>query len=494
MMEPKIPSHSISSEQHVLGCLLCGASVEEVAKVISSKDFYSRQHRIIFDAIKSVHQKGHVVELGMVDSELEFNETIEDAGGYIYIAELDKNTSSTANCMAYADTVRRHSVKRALVDVARQIQEEQDTDKAVKLIQQHVDLTKDSLSDNSGLSDIMQGDEGFDFEVSWLIKNYLPEKSLGMVYGPGGSYKSFHALDWAGCIATGKAWAGNKSKKGAVLYIAGEGQSGVGKRIKAWNIVNRETSDNLFRTKGAVNMTSKEAVEQVVSYCRLIKATHGVDVELIVLDTVNRCFGDGDENSTQDMTKFVAGCDLLMSEANVGIVCVHHSGKDVSKGARGSSVLRNAMDYEYSIARTPTLGYTLKCTKAKEFEEPNAQDYALRKVDIGVKNEDGEAKTSLARVGNGRDSTNIEVDEGVQKLIDWMQDNRCDMENGLNHKFVKDEIKSWFKDSPTEEAKRKAAERLLKKATDHGYISFRQSFYYLLETTGDNAEWGAEGF
>ena len=78
-------------------------------------------------------------------------------------------------------------------------------------------------------------------------------------------------LDWAGCIATGKAWAGNKSKKGGVLYIAGEGQSGVGKRIKAWNIVNRETSDNLFRTKGAVNMTSKEAVEQVVSYCRLIK-------------------------------------------------------------------------------------------------------------------------------------------------------------------------------------------------------------------------------
>ena len=434
------------------------------------------------------------VDLVLLGDLLEDNDLLDEAGGFGYISRISHDTASTANYLAYAGVVKKHSVKRALVDVAIQIQEAQDPDEAVRLMQKHLELTKQSVDVKSGLSNIMQGDEGYDFEVSWLIKNYLPEKSLGMIYGPGGSYKSFHALDWAGCIATGKSWAGNKAKKGGVLYIAGEGQSGVGKRIKAWNIVNRETSDNLFRTKGAVNMTSKKAVEQVVSYCRLIKATHGVDVELIVLDTVNRCFGDGDENSTQDMTKFVAGCDLLMEETNAGIVCVHHSGKDVTKGARGSSVLRNAMDYEYSIARTPTLGYTLKCTKAKEFEEPNAQDFALRKVDIGVKNEDGEPKTSLARVGNGRDSTNIEVDEGVQKLIDWMQDNRCDMDNGLNHKFVKDEIKSWFKDSPTDEAKRKAAERLLKKATDHGYISFRQSFYYLLETTGDNAEWGAEEF
>ena len=215
---------------------------------------------------------------------------------------------------------------------------------------------------------------------------------------------------------------------------------------------------------------------------------------MIVLDTVNRCFGDGDENSTQDMTKFVAGCDLLMEETNAGIVCVHHSGKDVSKGARGSSVLRNAMDYEYSIARNANTWLHTEMHQAKEFEEPNAQDFALRKVDIGVKNEDGEAKTSLARVGNGRDSTNIEVDEGCAKAYRLDAGYRCDMDNGLNHKFVKDEIKSWFKDSPTDEAKRKAAERLLKKATDHGYISFRQSFYYLLETTGDNAEWGAEGF
>lgn len=494
MIEAKIPSNSISAEQSVIGCLMCGASIEETIKVIISKDFYSRQHRLIFDAIRTVSDEGQPVDMVTVSEQLESEGIFEDAGGFGYLAEITKNTPSTANYIAYAQIIKKHSTKRALVEVAQKIQDEQDTEEAVKLMQKHIDLTKESISTQDGLTNVMRGDEGYDFEVEWLIKDYLPEQALGMVFAPGGSYKSFHAIDWAACIANGKQWAGNKAKKGAVMYVAGEGQSGIGKRIKAWNIVNRCDSKDLFRSKGAVNVTSKDAVDNLIGECRLIHATHGCRVELIVLDTVNRCFGEGDENSTQDMTNFVAGCDRIMEELNVGILCIHHSGKDVSKGARGSSVLRNAMDYEYSMARTPTLGYTLKCTKAKEFEEPNAQDYALRKVDIGVLNEDGEQKTSLARVGNGRDSTNIEVDAGVQKLIDFMQENRCDMDNGLNYKFLKEEVMNWFTDRPTEEAKRKAAERLIKKALDHNYIVFRQQFYYLIETTGDNAEWGAGDF
>ena len=44
-MEPKIPSHSISAEENVLGCLLLGASLEETEKVITVKDFFSMQSK-----------------------------------------------------------------------------------------------------------------------------------------------------------------------------------------------------------------------------------------------------------------------------------------------------------------------------------------------------------------------------------------------------------------------------------------------------------------
>ena len=37
----------------------------------------------------------------------------------------------------------------------------------------------------------------------------------------------------------------------------------------------------------------------------------GAKPGLIVLDTLARCFGGGDENSTQDMSRFVSACDAI---------------------------------------------------------------------------------------------------------------------------------------------------------------------------------------
>ncbi len=493
-MEAILPAHSIEAEQGVIGALMLGASAEEVTKIICKNDFYSGQHKKIFSSIVELSQDKTPIDLVTLSDDLESKDILEDTGGFVYLANIAKNTPSAENYLAYAEIIKKHSLKRKITAAAQSIQEAQTAEEGADIMRKSLDLIQASEKSEASLADIMSGNEGYDHQVSWLIKGFLPEKSLGMVFGPGGSYKSFHALDWAASISTGKEWASCRAKKGAVLYIAGEGQSGIGQRVKAWEIVNGQNTEHLFRTKRAVDMTNRASVDKIASYCRQIEAVYGCHVELIILDTVNRCFGDGDENSTQDMTKFVASCDHLMEEANTGILCVHHSGKDVSKGARGSSVLRNATDYEYSVARTPMLGYTLKCTKAKEFEEPNAQDYALRKVDLGFKNEDNEMQNSLARVGAGRDSQNIEVDEGVQKFIDFMTNNDNSVDNGLNVKFVKEEVKSWFTDAPTEEAKRKSAERLIAKALKHGYIRMAQGFYYLIETTGDNNEWGIEDF
>jgi RecA-family ATPase len=78
-------------------------------------------------------------------------------------------------------------------------------------------------------------------------------------------------------------------------------------------------------------------------------AAAGVAVELIVIDTVARNFGGGDENSAQDASKFIAHCDTYLRERfNCSVVLVHHSGK---KGdvARGSSAFRAACDQEYQV-------------------------------------------------------------------------------------------------------------------------------------------------
>jgi hypothetical protein len=70
-------------------------------------------------------------------------------------------------------------------------------------------------------------------DPEWLIADLVVTDSLCTLYGPFRSYKSFVALDWALCLATGTDWCGRKAKRSDVLYIAGEGVGGLKLRVAA---------------------------------------------------------------------------------------------------------------------------------------------------------------------------------------------------------------------------------------------------------------------
>ena len=87
------------------------------------------------------------------------------------------------------------------------------------------------------------GYEGWEYSVDWLVKDYIPSKSFGVVYEQSGSYKSFQVLDWACSIAFGIDWMGRKVKSGLVYYIAAEGAVAFHKRVKGWCDVHLEGED-----------------------------------------------------------------------------------------------------------------------------------------------------------------------------------------------------------------------------------------------------------
>jgi hypothetical protein len=114
---------------------------------------------------------------------------------------------------------------------------------------------------------------------------------------------------------------------------------------------------------------------------------------LIVIDTVARNFGPGDENSTKDMTAFVAACDRLREQTGACILLVHHSGHGDKTRARGSIALKGALDWEYGmVAKSGAVHVT--CTKAKDAEPPSPKAFRLTTVDLGSVDEEGEALTS----------------------------------------------------------------------------------------------------
>ena len=64
------------------------------------------------------------------------------------------------------------------------------------------DVCQNALSDETELyMPITVGSDGFDRKINYLIKNYLPAESFGVIYGPSSHYKSFHAINWRGLRA-----------------------------------------------------------------------------------------------------------------------------------------------------------------------------------------------------------------------------------------------------------------------------------------------------
>ncbi|EHT4942993.1 Replicative DNA helicase [Vibrio vulnificus] len=118
----KVPPHSLEAEQSVLGGLLLdNERWDTVADRVVSKDFYSRPHRLIFDAIKSILEENKPLDLITLSEHLERREQLEDVGGFAYLADLAKNTPSAANINAYADIVAERALVRNLISVANEI-------------------------------------------------------------------------------------------------------------------------------------------------------------------------------------------------------------------------------------------------------------------------------------------------------------------------------------------------------------------------------------
>ena len=116
---------------------------------------------------------------------------------------------------------------------------------------------------------------------------------------------------------------------------------------------------------------------------------------MIVLDTLARNFGGGDESSTQDMNQFVVACDLIRHRYKCTVLVVHHSGHADKTRARGAMALKAALDAEYRLASDN--GLVLTSTKMKEAETPPPLALELVSVQLpDLVDDEGNPVTSAA--------------------------------------------------------------------------------------------------
>ena len=229
-------------------------------------------------------------------------------------------------------------------------------------------------------------DIGIDLEVNDFVQGLLTENAMSVVYGESNCGKTFFMSDLAFHVSQGKKYNGRRVEKGNVLYLSLEGKRGIKNRISAYKMENNVDLDGFLMMPCQVDfINSEDDIPQLVDLIMDANKKFNHNIKLVVVDTLARAIGGGDENSGVDMGTLVKHSDLIRQYTNAHICFIHHSGKDKARGARGHSSLRAAVDTEIEISRTEGADYSVvKIPKQRDMDRDDDFCFKLKRVVLGL--------------------------------------------------------------------------------------------------------------
>lgn len=120
-----LPPSSIDAERSVLGAMMQDSGAATLAfETLLPSDFYSAEHREIFEAMRALHIAGSPVDLMTVGNELTRRGSLEGVGGAPYLLQAVRFVPTTANTRTYIEIVQEKSTLRRLISAAQQIQQQ----------------------------------------------------------------------------------------------------------------------------------------------------------------------------------------------------------------------------------------------------------------------------------------------------------------------------------------------------------------------------------
>lgn len=219
----------------------------------------------------------------------------------------------------------------------------------------------------------------------YLVDGLIETDSVGMIFGESTHGKSFLAIDLALCVATGSEFHGRKVKPGKVFFLAGEGHNGLGRRICAWEKHRGIARSGMFISKKPAQLLDALNAELVGDVMTEIAAERGQPA-LIIIDTLDKNFGPGDENSTSDMKDFMARVNELRSQfPGCTTLTIHHPGHGDKTRGRGASNLPAGLDLNSRVERHgDEITWTINKMKDGEIPDPISFEMVRVELDHGV--------------------------------------------------------------------------------------------------------------
>jgi hypothetical protein len=181
----------------------------------------------------------------------------------------------------------------------------------------------------------------------WLIEPIIPRNQLVVIFAPGGTGKSLLALYIAAALATGKEIFAEPKPPTNVLYMDYEmSQAVLYERLTAMGY-NKDADLTRLHYASLPPIGSLDKPEGAKQICDLARACQA---ELVIIDTFARAV-EGAENDADTVRNFYRWTAINLKQEGRSLMRIDHAGKDLKKGARGTSAKNDDVDLVWQMTK-----------------------------------------------------------------------------------------------------------------------------------------------
>ena len=362
----KIPPSSLESEQCIIGSILLeGEAIINVMDILTSEDFYSGSHRVIYDSMKELYDERTPIDIVTVSEKLKSKGYLDDVGGVNYLTSTTTMVPTTSNVKTYAEIVKQKAVLRNLIKVSNDIidlgySQEEDIDEILNQAEKKIfDISQDRVTSDfkpidkvltdvyslieevySSGSDITGLNTGFT-DLNKKLGG-LQKSDLILIAARPGMGKTAFALNLVANTAI-------KSKASVAVFSLEMSKEQLAQRlisaqsnVPLSNITKGRIADDewkkvmdamkiLSSSKIYIDDTPGIKVSEIRSKCRKLKLEKGLD--MVMIDYLQLMEADGkNESRQQEVSKISRSLKILAKEMNCPVVALSQLSRNTESG------------------------------------------------------------------------------------------------------------------------------------------------------------------
>ena len=121
----RIMPNSLEAEQSVIGSMIMDKeAIMTAGEILIEEDFYHKQYGILFDAMIELYSSGQPVDLVTLQNKLKEKDVPQEVSSLEFVGELVRAVPTSANVKYYCNIVKENSMKRKLIRVTEEIENE----------------------------------------------------------------------------------------------------------------------------------------------------------------------------------------------------------------------------------------------------------------------------------------------------------------------------------------------------------------------------------